>query len=120
MARQTCDRLHFGRKNSPRSRSSSAVASAEAREKRRETRAKKWRERFKKAVLSTWQSNTIVQSICGMFRSSADAARALRAAVGTEIVGADYGGRQLRIEGLEQRQLLTSTPWSLGTQGNFS
>src|SRR4051812_23496018 len=118
MARQTRDRFHFGRKQRPTGHSASTVTRAEAQENCSKSRAKKWRERFKKLALTTWQSNTIVQTICGMFRSSAETTRAVRAATGSQIVG--LGSRQLRMEGLEQRQMLTTTPWNLATQGNFA
>src|SRR3954468_19362634 len=81
-------------------------------------RAKKCRESFTKLALTTWLPNTIVQSICWTLRSGAQTARAVRATTGSQIAG--LGSRQLRVEGLEQRQMLTTTPWNLGTQGNFS
>ncbi len=108
MARQSRGRLRLGRMFSPRNRSASAVASAEVHEKRRKTRVKKWRERFKRFSLSAWHESAIVQTVCGLFRAGADTARAVRAATGSQIVGPSYG-RQLRIEGLEQRQMLAAT-----------
>lgn len=53
-----------------------------------------------------------------MFRSGAEAARAVRSATGTQLIGAGYG-RSLRLESLESRQLLTTSPWNLAS-GNFS
>src|SRR3954452_24878910 len=108
MARQSRSRLRFGRMFSPRSKSASAVASVEAQAKRRKTRVKKWRERFKRFSLSSWHENAIVATVCGLFRVSANTARTLRAATGSQFVGAGY--RSLRIEGLEERQMLTTTP----------
>ena len=118
MARQSRGRLHSGRKQSPISRSASAVARAEAQEKRRESRAKKWRERFRRIALSSYSSSRIVQNVCNLFRFSADYARAVREATGSQFVGAGYSGRQLRVEGLELRQMLSTTPWNLGAPGN--
>ena len=78
MARQSRGRLHFGRKQSPTSRSASAVAGAEAQEKRRKSRAKKWRERFRRIALSSYSSSRIVQNVCNLFRFSADYAGSAR------------------------------------------
>src|SRR6478735_4985100 len=107
MARQSRSRLHFGRMFSPRSKSVSAVASVQAQQKRRKARVKKWRERFKRFSLSAWHENAIVATVCGLFRSSADAARTVRWATGSRYIGAGVG-RQLRVEGLEQRQMLSA------------
>ena len=75
MARQSRGRLRLGRAFSPRLRSASAVASVEAQQKRRKERVKKWRERFKRFSLSSWHENAIVQTVCGIFRMSADTAQ---------------------------------------------
>ncbi len=120
MARQSRSRLRLGRMFSPRSKSASAIASVEAQQKRRKARVKKWRERFKRFNLSSWHESSIVATVCNLFKSSAATARVLReATTGSQMVGAGYG-RQLRIEGLEERQMLSTTPWNLATQGNFS
>ena len=91
---------------SPLSRSALAVASVEAQAKRRKQRVQRWRERFKRVSLSSaWQESAIVQSVVGMFRMSADVTRMLRASSGSQFVGAGY--RQLRMENLEGRQMLS-------------
>src|SRR4051794_1690752 len=118
MACQSRGRPHFGRKQSPTSRSASALARAEVQEKRRESRAKKWRERFCRIALTSYGTSRIVQNVCNLFRFSADCARAVREATGSQIVRAGYSGRQLRVEGLEVRQMLSTTPWNLGAPGN--
>src|SRR4051794_15270663 len=107
MARQSRSRLHFGRMFSPRNKSASAVASVQSQQRRRKARVKKWRERFKRFSLSAWHENTIVATVCDFFRSSAEAARAVRAGTGSQFVG--LGNRSLRMESLEQRQMLSAT-----------
>src|SRR6188472_3427998 len=109
MANRSRSRVRFGRIFSPRSRSASAVASVEAQEKRRKTRVKKWRERFKRFSLSSWQSTAIVETVVGFFRSGAQAARAVRGATGSQFVG--VGSRSLRVESLEQRQMLSANQY---------
>ena len=115
MARQSRGQLRLGRMFSPRSRSAVAVASAEAQAKRHKQRAQKWRARFKRLSLSVWHQNAIVATVCGLFRSSADAARVVRAATVSQVVGVGYR-RALRMEPLEARQMLalTVTPNVLG------
>ena len=76
---------------------------------------KKWRERFRRTALSSFSSNSIVQNICNLFRFSADirgSARGNR----LQIRRPGYSRRQLRIEGLEVRQMLSTTPWNLGAR----
>ncbi|HEX3599223.1 MAG TPA: hypothetical protein VHU84_03720, partial [Lacipirellulaceae bacterium] len=115
MARQSRGRLRLGRIFSPRSKSASAVASVQAQQKRRKARMKKWRERFKRFSLSSWHESAIVATVCNLFKTSAATARALREATGSQIVGPSYG-RQLRIEGLEARQMLSV---NMGTGGVY-
>src|SRR6266404_8219208 len=115
MARQSRGRLHFGRKQSPTSRRAAAVANAEAQANRRKSRAKKWRERFCRIALSSYSSSWIAKNVCNLFRFSADY---MRAATSSRFVGTVHSGRQLRVEGLELRQMLSTTPWNLGAPGN--
>jgi hypothetical protein len=74
--------------------------------------------RFRKAFpsfsLSTWSSTRIVRSICDVFRNSAATARAVFSATGCQYVGAGIGTK-LGIESLENRAMLSSSPWSLTT-----
>jgi nitrous oxidase accessory protein NosD len=109
MASRSRGRTRFGRLFSPRQRSASAVVSEEVREKRRQRRARKWRERFRRITLSSWQSNRIVQGVFDLFRSSVESARAVRAATGSQFVG--LGNRTLRVETLEARQMLAADIW---------
>jgi parallel beta-helix repeat protein len=109
MARNNRGRVGFGRTVSPSRRSATPLASQESQQKRRQRRARRWHERFRRFALSTWQSNRIMQGVCDLFRSGAETARAIRAATGSQVVSAGYG-RQLRMEGLEARQMLTATP----------
>ncbi|MFO0789325.1 MAG: right-handed parallel beta-helix repeat-containing protein [Pirellulales bacterium] len=74
---------------------------------RNEVRAAKWRRRFRRFALTPWHSSRIVGSIYNFFRSSAEAARAVKAATGSQLVGLGYS-RQLRLEALEARQLLSA------------
>lgn len=119
MARQSHGRLHFGRKNAPQTRNRPAAEGAEREGDRGKSWAKKWRERFRHCALSAWHENAIVATVCNLFKASAETARAVRAAVGTEIVGAGYTGRRLRLEGLEERCVLNNNYFSLAS-GTFS
>lgn len=111
MTRQTSSRLGFGRQFSPKRRSST-TAPVESGAARRQARVKRWRERFRRLSLSSFQSSRIVQGVCDLFRSGAEAARAVHAATGSHVVGMGYGNRQLRMESLESRQMLTATPFT--------
>jgi len=93
---------------SPTRRSASAAPTDDKRQQRRKRQARRWHERFRAFALSSWQSSRIVQGVCDLFRSSAETARALRGATGSQIVGAGYG-RSLRLEPLEARQLLSAS-----------
>ncbi|HEX6961361.1 MAG TPA: cadherin-like domain-containing protein, partial [Lacipirellula sp.] len=85
---------------------------------RRSARSKRWRKRFPKFSLSSWHSSRIAESVCGAFRAGAQASRVVRWASGTQVVST-LGSKSLRLEGLEPRQMLTTTPWNLGTEGDF-
>src|SRR5688572_21190876 len=113
MARQSGGRARLGRMFSPRRR----IATPGESQVRRAQRAKRWRERFRRFSLSTWQSSRIVEGVCALFRISGETARAVRGATGAHFVGAGY--RQLRIEGLEERQMLDASAWNLAA-GDFS
>lgn len=118
MARNERGRVNFSRQHLPQSRNG-AAAEGDRRVARKLWRAQRWRKRFRHFALGSFHSSRIVQGICDLFRMSADAARMLRAATGSQIVSGNYG-RHLHVEGLEVRQLLSTTPWSLDSQGNFS
>src|SRR4051794_21368057 len=109
MANRSRGQASFRRMFSPTRRSASAAPTDDKRQQRRKRQARRWRERFRAFALSSWQSSRIVQGVCELFRSSAETARALRGATGTQFVG--LGNRSLRIESLEQRQLLAADIW---------
>src|SRR5688572_4078019 len=81
---------------------------------RRSARTARWSKRFRRFSLSSWQSNRIVEQVCGMFRAGALAARAVREATGSTTVGMSYG-RQLAMESLEDRRVLNADYHSLAT-----
>jgi nitrous oxidase accessory protein NosD len=79
---------------------------------RRSSRTNRWRKRFPKFTLSSWQSSRIIQSVCSAFRAGAEASRVVRWATGSQVVSAG-GSKSLRIEGLEERRVLDSSLWNL-------
>jgi hypothetical protein len=81
--------------------------------KRRVERTQRWRQRFPRFTFSEWRSRSIVESVCGWFRASAAVDQAVRRATGSQLVGACYG-RQLGVEGLEERQMLSAAPLGVG------
>ena len=81
---------------------------------RRSARTDRWRKRFRRFSLSTWHSSRIVETVCSVFRSGAEATRAVSAATGTQMVTV-ASSRSLRLEGLEDRQMLSAVPWNLAT-----
>lgn len=119
MASRSGRRSSFRSLFSPRSRSASRTASEAALKRRRERRARRWRESFPRFSLSNWHSSAIVQTVCALFRTGAEATKAIQRATGSHYVGAGIGGRLLRIEGLEQRQMLDASAHSLAG-GSFS
>src|SRR5688572_22787581 len=76
----------------------------------RSERTKRWRKRFPRFSFSPWQSTRIVENVCGWFRATAAASRAVRMATGSQVIGVGYG-RSLRLEGLEDRRLLAADVW---------
>jgi len=64
--------------------------------------------------MSSWSSSRIVRSVCDMFRVSSRSLSTLRRATGSRMVSAE-STTVLRVEGLEQRRMLSSVPWILST-----
>ncbi|BBO36057.1 right-handed parallel beta-helix repeat-containing protein [Lacipirellula parvula] len=74
---------------------------------RRSARTNRWRKRFQKLSLSSWQSSRVVEAVCSVFRAGSEATRLVRGSMTSQIVMAG-GGRSLRMEGLEERSLLAA------------
>ncbi|MDZ4657266.1 MAG: right-handed parallel beta-helix repeat-containing protein [Bythopirellula sp.] len=74
---------------------------------KRRAKVSRFRKAFPSFSLSRWSSSRIVQSLCTLFRQSAASMRIVGRATGQQYVGVGYG-RQLRLEGLESRQMLAA------------